>query len=68
MYDNIVNLTKNIAENLYAAIAFDTGSFQYSNTTAQTFIAAQKLIEQNINTISQINQYLFDSKSTEYFE
>ena len=33
-----------IAENLYVAISTDTGSFQYSNTTARTFEIAAEMV------------------------
>jgi phosphoesterase RecJ-like protein len=38
-----VLLTPQIAENLYCAIASDTGSFQFSNTTARALAAATEL-------------------------
>ncbi len=41
-----VDLTADIAINLYAAILTDTGSFRYSNTGKDTFAIAGKLMEQ----------------------
>ncbi len=38
-------LTGEIATNLYTAIMTDTGSFRYSNTGADTFMIAGKLVE-----------------------
>lgn len=38
------NLTDEIAANLYVAIATDTGSFQYSNTTQATHTAVAELL------------------------
>ena len=38
------NITVEIATNLYAAILTDTGSFQFSNTTAETFRVASSLV------------------------
>jgi len=40
-----VDITKNIAINLYTAILTDTGSFRYSNTGRQTLFVAAKLVE-----------------------
>jgi phosphoesterase RecJ-like protein len=38
-------LTPAVAVNLYTAIATDTGSFRYSNTTPKTFRVAARLVE-----------------------
>jgi bifunctional oligoribonuclease and PAP phosphatase NrnA len=38
-----IHLTPEIAENLYCAIASDTGSFQFSNTTSRALAAATAL-------------------------
>jgi len=40
-----VEITKNIAINLYTAILTDTGSFRYSNTGEHTLFVAAKLVE-----------------------
>lgn len=40
-----VDLTTDIATNLYTAILTDTGSFRYSNTGKDTFAIAGKLVE-----------------------
>lgn len=40
-----VTVTKEIAENLYAAIAIDTGTFRYSNTTPAVLRVSAELIE-----------------------
>ncbi|MFH1014766.1 MAG: bifunctional oligoribonuclease/PAP phosphatase NrnA [Nitrospirota bacterium] len=40
-----VTVTKEIAVNLYAAIAIDTGTFRYSNTTSDVLRAAAELVE-----------------------
>ena len=42
-------ITREIAENLYVAISTDTGSFQYSNTTAQTFEIAAELVRAGVD-------------------
>jgi phosphoesterase RecJ-like protein len=39
-----IRITPEIATNLYVAILTDTGSFQFSNTTAQTFGIARQLV------------------------
>jgi bifunctional oligoribonuclease and PAP phosphatase NrnA len=38
-------MSKDISTNLYAAIITDTGSFRYSSTTSETFLAAGHLVE-----------------------
>ena len=40
-----VTVTKEIAENLYAAIAIDTGTFRYSNTTPAVLRVSAELVE-----------------------
>ncbi len=42
-------VTPGIATNLYAAILTDTGSFQFSNTTARTFSVASELVAAGAN-------------------
>lgn len=44
-----VEIDRTMAESLYAAISSDTGSFQYSNTTAETHAIAAALIEKGID-------------------
>ena len=53
-------LTPAIAENLWAAIATDTGSFQYSNTTARTFEICAELIAAGVN-VGKISERLFQT-------
>jgi bifunctional oligoribonuclease and PAP phosphatase NrnA len=53
-------VTPAIAENLYAAISTDTGSFQYPNTTARTFEIAAELIRRGVN-VGRISQLLYES-------
>lgn len=48
-----------MAEKLYAAIAFDTGCFRYSNTTAHTHSVAAELLSHPINA-SEIVREMFD--------
>jgi len=40
-----VKISKEMAVNLYTAIAVDTGTFRYSNTNADTFRAAAELLD-----------------------
>ncbi len=47
-----------IAANLYAAISTDTGSFQYSNTTARTLEIAAALIHAGVE-VGQISEKLY---------
>jgi phosphoesterase RecJ-like protein len=53
-----IKLTTEIATHLYAAIASDTGSFQFSNTTAEALEICSKLIRFGANPI-EINEILF---------
>ena len=53
-------LTAAIADNLWAAIATDTGSFQYSNTTARTFEICAQLIAAGVN-VGKISEHLFQT-------
>ena len=53
-------LTPAIADNLWAAIATDTGSFQYSNTTARTFEIGAELIKAGVQ-VGKISEHLFQT-------
>lgn len=53
-------IDREIAENLYVAIATDTGSFQYSNTTARTFEIAAELVRAGID-VGQVSQKLYEN-------
>jgi phosphoesterase RecJ-like protein len=53
-------ITSEMATALYAAIAYDTGGFRYSNTTARTHQAAADLIGHGAD-IQEINQRVFES-------
>lgn len=59
--ENGVNITKDIAVSLYAAIASDTGCFKFSNTREKGHIYAAKLIEKGID-YAEINRLLFDNE------
>lgn len=56
-----LTVTYDIAMNLYTAIAMDTGSFRYDNTTADTHRIAAELIGTGIN-VARINENLFERK------
>lgn len=56
-----LNVTADIAMNLYTAIVMDTGSFRYENTTADTHKIAAELISTGIK-VAQINENLFENK------
>jgi phosphoesterase RecJ-like protein len=47
-----------IAEKLYAAIAFDTGCFRYSNTTAHTHAVVSRLLEYSFDAPGVIRKML----------
>jgi phosphoesterase RecJ-like protein len=51
-------LSPQIANHLYCAIVSDTGSFQFSNTTAQAFDVCHQLVRAGANPI-QISEALF---------
>jgi bifunctional oligoribonuclease and PAP phosphatase NrnA len=51
---------RDIAENLYAAISTDTGSFQYPKTSAHTFEIAAELIRAGLD-VGRLNQQLYEN-------
>jgi bifunctional oligoribonuclease and PAP phosphatase NrnA len=53
-------LTYAMADNLFAAISTDTGSFQYSNTTARTFEIAADLIKAGVN-VGELSKKMYES-------
>jgi len=53
--------THDIAENLYAAISTDTGSFQYPKTTARTFEIAAELVRAGGLDVGEISQQLYEN-------
>jgi len=50
-----------IAENLYAAISTDTGSFQYPKTSAFTFEIAAELVRAGGLDVGRLSQQLYES-------
>lgn len=61
-----VELTQDIAHNIYLAITCDTGSFKYSSTTPKTHLVASKLLEKGVD-VGYISKCVFDTKSFDYF-
>lgn len=61
-----VKITKEIAVNLYAAIAIDTGTFRYSNTTPEVLRVAAELIEAGADP-SYIAESLYETWSENRF-
>ncbi len=53
-------ITPAIAENLYAAISTDTGSFQYPNTTVRTFEIAAELVRCGVE-VGRVSQLLYEN-------
>lgn len=56
-----VTITPAIACNLYAAISTDTGSFQYSSTTARTFEIAAALVKAGVS-VGTFSQAMYGSQ------
>jgi phosphoesterase RecJ-like protein len=59
-----IEFNPQIANHLYCAIVSDTGSFQFSNTSARSFDVCHKLIEYGASSI-QIAELLFNNNSPE---
>ena len=53
-------LTYEMADNLFVAISTDTGSFQYSNTTARTYEIGAELVRLGVN-VGLISQRMYES-------
>ncbi len=60
-----VEITPDIADNLYIAIACDTGNFKFSSTTPKTHRVAATLMEQGAS-YAEISRELFHKLSKEY--
>jgi len=59
-----LELTPEIASHLYCAIISDTGSFQFSNTNAQSFKVCHELIKSGASPI-QVSELLFNNNPPE---
>jgi len=58
--DQQIPFTYGIADNLFAAISTDTGSFQYPSTTARTYEIAADLIRKGVD-VGELSRLLYDS-------
>jgi bifunctional oligoribonuclease and PAP phosphatase NrnA len=56
-----LKITPAIAENIYAGILTDTGSFHYSNTTAKTFAVARTCILSGVNP-SNVAENIYETQ------
>jgi len=59
-----VKFTPKISRHLYSAIVSDTGSFQFSNTSAKSFEICYKLINQGANP-TKVSEMLFNNNPPE---
>lgn len=55
-----IPVTQASADNLYAAISTDTGSFQFPSTTAKTYRIGASLVEKGVR-LGEINQLLYEN-------
>ena len=62
-----IEITKDIANNLYIGLVSDTGNFKYSCVTGDTLRTAAKLISTGID-FAAISKRLFDTKRREYYD
>lgn len=53
-------LTSDIAQNLFAAISTDTGSFMFANTTAACLRTAAELVDTGIN-VGELSRHVYES-------
>lgn len=53
-------LTCEMADNLFAAISTDTGSFQYPSTTARTYEIAAELVKAGVN-VGRLSQQMYET-------
>jgi phosphoesterase RecJ-like protein len=59
-----IQFTPQIANHLYSAIVSDTGSFQFSNTTAKSFAVCHKLVNHGADPI-KVSDRLFNNNLPE---
>jgi phosphoesterase RecJ-like protein len=62
-----VEITPEIATNIYAAILSDTGSFRFRNTTAEGLRIAGEMIEQGVEP-KEIAQQLYETQPSAYLK
>ena len=60
-FEEKIAMTSAMACNLYAAISTDTGSFQYSSTTARTFEIAAALVKAGVS-VGTFSQAMYGSQ------
>ncbi|MFV0338437.1 MAG: DHH family phosphoesterase [Chthoniobacterales bacterium] len=58
---NKIPITPQIADNLFAGISTDTGSFQYNSVTPHTFRVGARLLEDGVH-VSNLSQAIYESK------
>ncbi|NCO67024.1 MAG: bifunctional oligoribonuclease/PAP phosphatase NrnA [Nitrospirae bacterium] len=61
-----IKITRDIAINLYSAIAVDTGTFRYNNTTAEVLMVGAELIAAGASP-AYISNHLYETWSKERF-
>jgi phosphoesterase RecJ-like protein len=59
-----IKFTSQIANHLYCGIVSDTGSFQFSNTSARCFEVCHKLLESGASS-TKVSELLFNNNSPE---
>ena len=57
-----IEITREIAENLYVGLITDTGNFRYENTSPDTFVMAGDLIHSGVDTHA-LTTRIYDNKS-----
>ena len=57
-----IDITREIANNLYAGISTDTGCFRYTNTTSRTMRIAADIMDIGCDT-AYINKVMFETKT-----
>lgn len=62
-----VPLTRSMAEALYVAIATDTGSFKYDNTTAKTHRVIAAILEQHQLNTAVLSRRVFDERPLSFY-
>lgn len=60
-----IEFSRDIGFNLFAAIASDTGSFKYSNTTAKSLSICSELIRKSGFSPAEVSNLLFNSNHAE---
>jgi phosphoesterase RecJ-like protein len=60
LHDQRMPIDRAVAENLFIAISTDTGSFQYSHTTARTFEVAAELVRCGVD-VGSLSQKIYES-------